>query len=166
VRLSDSFGWSCPSLTQLQVNVFVNKQRRACLADFGLTRITAEFTSSGTGEPKGTPGWMSPEITWPENHGARDGRPTKESDVYSLGVLIYEVRVLPAIRSQDLRQGPNRSSVGIGLFRSSKLGSQRKNYSERNSQNSPRLGSQILFGTPWKAVGRLNPRSVRPSMLF
>lgn len=165
VRLSDSFSWYCPSLTQLQVNVLIDKQRRGCLADFGLTRITAEFTSSGTGEPKCTPGWTSPEVMWPDKYGAKDGRPTKESDVYSLGILIYEVRMLPAIRPQDLRQGPNRSSAGIGLSRRCKLGSQRKKYCERNSRSGPRLGSQILSGALWKAVGRLSLRSVRPLML-
>ena len=165
VWLSDLFDWSCPSLKQLQVNVLINKQRRGCLADFGLTRITAEFTSSGTGEPKGTPGWMSPEVAWPENHGAKDGRPTKESDVYSLGILIYEVRTLPAIWSQDLRQGSNRSSAGIGLSRRCKLGLLRQNYNERNSQSGPRLGSQILSGALWKAAGRLSLRSVPPPML-
>ncbi|KAF9643492.1 kinase-like protein [Thelephora ganbajun] len=73
------------------LNVLINKHRRACLADFGLTRVMGEFTSSGGGEPKGTIMWMSPEIMWPEQFNIKDGRPTKESDVYSLGILIYEV---------------------------------------------------------------------------
>lgn len=70
------------------------------MADFGLTRIIAEFTSSGAGDPKGTVAWMSPEMMWPEKFKAKDARPTKESDVYALGILIYEVHtifsVLPA----------------------------------------------------------------------
>jgi serine/threonine protein kinase len=34
---------------------------------------------------------MSPELLDPEQFGARDGRPTKESDCYALGMVIYEV---------------------------------------------------------------------------
>ena len=91
--------------SQLQLNVLINKHRRACLADFGLTRILAGFTSSGPGDPQGTVVWMSPEVLWPERRGAKDGKPTKESDVYSLGILIYEVCVIFAVRLQHLRQG-------------------------------------------------------------
>jgi hypothetical protein len=34
---------------------------------------------------------MSPELLHPQQFGARDGRPTKESDCYALGMVIYEV---------------------------------------------------------------------------
>ena len=70
----------------------VNAQKRACLADFGLTRILTEFSSSGPGDPGGTVAWMSPEMLWPEEFDLKDAKPTKESDVYALGILIYEVR--------------------------------------------------------------------------
>jgi hypothetical protein len=39
----------------------------------------------------------------PEQSGAKDGRPTKESDIYALGILIYEVGTFFAILSQHLR---------------------------------------------------------------
>ena len=39
----------------------------------------------------GTPRWMSPELIDPEKFGSADGRPTKPSDCYALGMLIYEV---------------------------------------------------------------------------
>lgn len=82
----------------------INKHRRACLADFGLTRVVAGFTSSGpTDESKGTTVWMSPEVRWPEEFGYKDARPTKESDVYSLGIVIYEVGVVFAVWSLYLR---------------------------------------------------------------
>jgi len=71
-------------------NVLINKHRRACLADFGVTRIIAEFTSSGSVNPEGTVSRMSPEVIWPEKYGCK-GKPMKESDVYSLGILVYEV---------------------------------------------------------------------------
>jgi len=35
--------------------------------------------------------WMSPELIDPDRFGFRDGRPTKESDCYALGMVVYEV---------------------------------------------------------------------------
>ena len=40
----------------------------------------------------GTPRWMSPELLDPEGFGASDDRPTKKSDCYALGMVVYEVR--------------------------------------------------------------------------
>ena len=35
---------------------------------------------------------MSPEVCWPDRFGfGSDARPRKESDVYALGTVIYEV---------------------------------------------------------------------------
>ena len=34
---------------------------------------------------------MSPELLHPEQHGFGNGRPTKESDCYALGMVFYEV---------------------------------------------------------------------------
>ena len=39
----------------------------------------------------GTVQWMSPERIDPERLGLKDGRPTKESDCYALGMVVYEV---------------------------------------------------------------------------
>ena len=36
--------------------------------------------------------WMSPELLDPERFGANDDRPTKKSDCYALGMVVYEVR--------------------------------------------------------------------------
>jgi serine/threonine protein kinase len=40
----------------------------------------------------GTEQWMSPELLHPERFGFTDTRPTKESDCYAFGMVIYEVR--------------------------------------------------------------------------
>ena len=40
----------------------------------------------------GTPRWMNPELLDPERFGASDDRPTKKSDCYALGMVVYEVR--------------------------------------------------------------------------
>ena len=39
----------------------------------------------------GTIRWMSPELLNPKPFGLEDSRPTKESDCYALGMVIYEV---------------------------------------------------------------------------
>ena len=44
--------------------------------------------------PGGTVRWMSPEFLDPERFGilgSEGGRPTRESDCYALGMVIYEV---------------------------------------------------------------------------
>ena len=44
----------------------------------------------------GTRRWMSPELLIPERfgmHGSEAGRPTRQSDCYALGMVIYEVSV-------------------------------------------------------------------------
>jgi hypothetical protein len=44
------------------------------------------FTAGGTHR------WMSPELLDPDRFGAKDWRPTKQSDCYALGMVVYEVR--------------------------------------------------------------------------
>ena len=39
----------------------------------------------------GTIQWMSPELLDPDSFGLKKSRPTKESDCYALGMVIYEV---------------------------------------------------------------------------
>ena len=91
----------CNSRSQL--SILINKGRRAYLPDFGLTRVITEFTSSGPDKASGTLVWMSPEVLWPEKFGYKDARPTKASDVYSLGMVIYEVRMVFAVLLPYLR---------------------------------------------------------------
>jgi serine/threonine protein kinase len=95
-------------LTHSKANILINKDRRACLADFGLSTITgvaayatpgASRTSSISNETLmsfiagGTRRWMSPELLDPEMFGVQGDRPTRQSDCYALGMVIYEVRV-------------------------------------------------------------------------
>ena len=41
----------------------------------------------------GTIRWMSPELLDPGRFEITDCRPTKQSDCYALGMVIYEVRI-------------------------------------------------------------------------
>jgi len=84
-------GWQ---LTQLKPNVLVDHNRHARIADFGLLRIIsdkANFISSITCTGGGTLQWMSPELLDPKSFNLEDSRPTTKSDIYALGMVVYEV---------------------------------------------------------------------------
>lgn len=89
---------------------------------------------------------MSPERFSSEKFSYKNGKSTKESDVYSLGVVIYEVRMVFVVLSLHLRQRTNRSSVGIDLSLTWLNGGPHRSYGKGSSHPDPRLGSQILFG--------------------
>ena len=117
------------SHSSTKANILINKHRRACLADFGLSTITGVATraaarasqvslisddplmSFAAGASRtslisndtlmsftagGTHRWMSPELLDPEFFGipqSEGDRPTRQSDCYALGMVVYEVRV-------------------------------------------------------------------------
>ncbi|KAF9646136.1 kinase-like protein [Thelephora ganbajun] len=90
-------------------NILINKDRRACITDFGLSTITrvrtyvtdtASIFSMLSNDtvmsftPGGTVRWMSPELHDPERFGIPESegdRPTRQSDCYAFGMVIYEV---------------------------------------------------------------------------
>jgi len=72
----------------------IDKNGRACLADFGLLTIVSDPTNPTTPSSStkgGTTRWMSPELLYPDQFGFKDSKPTEESDCYALGMVIYEV---------------------------------------------------------------------------
>ena len=70
----------------------VHDDGRALLTDFALTTlIPDQSTVLSTCLGGGTVHWMSPELLDPEIVGLEKSRPTKESDCYALGMVIYEV---------------------------------------------------------------------------
>ncbi|KAF9645531.1 kinase-like protein, partial [Thelephora ganbajun] len=75
-------------------NILVDQNGHARLTDFGLLTIVSDptnFTPSSSVVACGTIRWMSPELLLPDQFDLRDSRPTKESDCYALGMVIYEV---------------------------------------------------------------------------
>ena len=72
----------------------IDQTRRARLADFGLLTVVSDsinlFSSSTTQTHGGTLRWMSPELIAPEKFGLETNRPTRSSDCYSLGMVVYE----------------------------------------------------------------------------
>ena len=113
VRKPDSSSLGLLTDSSEQVNILIRSDHRACLADFGLSTIvcvaprvpadasaSSVFTGATAGSETslmrhtagGTYRWMSPELLDPERFGLEYCKPTKESDCYALGMVIYEVR--------------------------------------------------------------------------
>ena len=87
--------WSYPRACNLpgpKANIMVDNNGHACLGGFGLLTIVSDRSvvapSAMTG---GTIRWMSPERFDPDRFGLKGSHPTKESDCYALGMVIYEV---------------------------------------------------------------------------
>ena len=78
-----------------KANILIDQKNHARLADFGLLTIipdTTNPTAPSSSVRGGTPRWMSPELLDPQRFGFEcDHQPTKESDCYAFGMVIYEV---------------------------------------------------------------------------
>ncbi|NJN93829.1 MAG: protein kinase [Anaerolineales bacterium] len=65
-------------------NVMINQEGQIVLTDFGIARIIGATQYTQTGALSGTPAYMSPE----QGQGERGD---ERSDIYSLGVMLYEM---------------------------------------------------------------------------
>jgi serine/threonine protein kinase len=96
-------------------NVLITDERRAVLTDFGLSRtastITSMTSSTKSSFSGGTLAWTAPEIF---NETDATSNFTASSDVYSYGVLIYEVLsgACPVSQNSGIRNsGTDASSI-------------------------------------------------------
>ncbi len=67
-------------------NILINQFNQPLLADFGLAKFENAPKLTITGTIMGTPVYMAPEQC-----GFGDGQVTKQSDIYSFGVMLYEL---------------------------------------------------------------------------
>jgi len=91
---SNAIATPLPDPPFIKLNILIDQGGCARLADFGLLTIVSDstyHTSSSTPKSAGTTRWMSPELLDPDRFGHEDGRATKESDCYALGMVILEV---------------------------------------------------------------------------
>ena len=78
----------------VKANILIDQTGHARLADFGLLTIISEATdlvSSSSLMQGGTIRWMGPELLNPQRFGFENSRPTRHSDCYALGIVVYEV---------------------------------------------------------------------------
>ena len=80
-------------LIPAKANILIDQTGSARLADFGLLTIISDPTNvlpSSSYAQGGTARWMAPELIDPQRFGFKNSRPTKCSDCYALGMVIYE----------------------------------------------------------------------------
>jgi serine/threonine protein kinase len=76
-----------------QVNILIDNLGHPRIADFGLTQIVVNLSSTSLLRAGGTLNWLSPELVLfdPESDPIHQSFATKESDVYSFGCVCLEV---------------------------------------------------------------------------
>jgi len=76
------------------LNILVDAQGVARLTDFGLTAFSHDAQSNFVGKTavRGeSPRWTAPEVLDSEQFGLKHPHPTKASDVFSLGMVMWEI---------------------------------------------------------------------------
>ena len=75
-----------------QNNILVNEAGRAVLADFSLVTFDPEKSwSLSVCIDDGAVRWMSPELLDPGKFGFKTKQPTKKSDSYAVGMVVYQI---------------------------------------------------------------------------
>jgi serine/threonine protein kinase len=133
-------------LITAQMNVLVDRDRNARLADFGLvstlsnaTIATAHFTSGGA---RGTGRWMAPELF-------KDAESPRSdlSDIYALAITVWEVNTYYSVRPETFACSTVRPDLHIaGAFLSDqqRLHSVVPHIGRRASTKTGRLRSHRL----------------------
>ncbi|KAJ7251259.1 kinase-like domain-containing protein [Mycena rebaudengoi] len=73
------------------VNILINNEWSACLADFGLTSLSDATTTTHTSIRAGSVRWMAPELLDPDRFGHQQFSRTPASDIYAFGCVCLEL---------------------------------------------------------------------------
>ena len=89
---------TCADAWYVQGNILIGEEGIARLGDFGITVIIADPTvwepRCATGSrSRGLVRYMAPELLNPSQFNLENGNPSKESDVYSFAMTVFEVRL-------------------------------------------------------------------------
>ena len=106
--------------TNTKANILIGPDRRAMLADFGLTAVIDESAAGSVIDNNGIRGtlrWMAPELMYPDGFGFTEEcqirLPSRGTDIYALGMTILEVRIFSPSLSFVKRLG----TVRVGYHR-------------------------------------------------
>ena len=99
--------------------MLIDHDNAARLSDFGLASFDRSRwlgVTSNSSDPGGTIAYMAPELLHRDPEEAQSKAPLmrKEADVYALGMLMYEVRLLISYicgRTLNTLPGPNREKA-------------------------------------------------------
>jgi len=96
-------------------NILIDTNGHARLTGFSILAGASDqpIVTSHTGQG-GAVRWMSPELFFPALFGLMDSYPTKESDCYALGMVIYEVLSGQVPFAQDFREIPVMLKIADG----------------------------------------------------
>ena len=102
----------------VQGNILISDDGIARLGDFGIVGVITDPTvvepGSTTASKPGVVRYMAPELLNPPQFGLSHSNPSKESDVYSLSMTVYEVRALHTVHCHYLH-----NNLAIRLLRRS-----------------------------------------------
>ena len=106
-------------ITYAQGNILIDSNKNAVLCDFGLASITtdAEPAHASTMNSAGSIKWMAPErlsiFDGDPESAPTTVRVTKESDMYSLAMVVIEVRAPPTMTHAQSHTGTPASKLDI-----------------------------------------------------
>ncbi|CAO2827112.1 unnamed protein product [Amaranthus hypochondriacus] len=139
-------------------NILIDKNFRAKVADFGLTKLTEVGNHSAPTRLVGTFGYMPPEY-------AQYGEVSPKVDVYAYGVVLYELISAKAAVVKQNVSGPDSKGL-VGMF---EVVLNQHDQNEVRKLVDPRLGDDYPLDSVYKlaqlanACTQENPH-LRPSM--
>ena len=77
--------------TRSKTNILIGNDGNASLAGFNLVTVALEQPTIASSPADGVIPWMSPELLYPDKFGLKSNSPTAKSDLYALGMVVYEV---------------------------------------------------------------------------
>jgi serine/threonine protein kinase len=105
--------------------VLIHGDGTACVADFGLSLMYSEFITasqaSWTSTLKGNVRWMAPELLVPEREDGSPTRPSEQSDMFSFGGIVLQVRLEDSPLVNDIINSAFRSSPTKFLIITSRM---------------------------------------------
>ncbi|EMD33056.1 hypothetical protein CERSUDRAFT_87399 [Gelatoporia subvermispora B] len=72
-------------------NVLINEHRIACISDFGLAALNYSSKLVTLSVQAGSTRWMAPELLDPEHFGLERAELSAQSDIFALGMIIWEL---------------------------------------------------------------------------